>query len=285
MSQTKLFVKGHSWLNGGLQYHQLDDSNGESVGYYESGKIKFQYPLVNDKFHGICKSWHENGQLSQEEPFHHGILEGIKKKWYENGVLETEMIYREGVIDGLLRRWYSDGILYSTWVYVRGNRHGPYREWHDNGALSVEANYSNNLFNGALIKYDYDGKIKLKEVYVRGVIIKGEIRELLVSGNITAQRILKIRNAAVRRVCLEELGYGRFLSQVEHQIISKEGDSELVRIDWHKREEPICLVKVKCPSTEVYYTLRVPPTMKTVKEAVAWTFGMKDKEYLPEREA
>lgn len=30
------------------------------------------------------------------------------------------------------------------------------------------------------------------------------------------------------------------------------------------------------------YMLRVPPTMKTAKEAVAWTFGMGEKEYAPE---
>ena len=47
----------------------------------------------------------------------------------------------------------------------------------------------------------------------------------------------------------------------------------------------ICLVKVKCPSAEVYYTLRVPPEMKTCKEAVAWTFHMGKKEYNPQEEA
>ena len=44
-------------------------------------------------------------------------------------------------------------------------------------------------------------------------------------------------------------------------------------------------MKVKCPSTEAFYTLRVPPTMKTVEDAVAWTFGMSGIEYSPEQEA
>jgi len=283
VSQTEL-VKNYSWLKGNLQYHHLDHSKGEAVGYYESGKIKFHYPLVDDKFHGICKSWHENGQLRHEEPYHRGLLEGINKEWYADGALEAETSYHGGLLDGLARRWYPNGVLASTWAHVRGNRHGPHREWQDNGNLRLEANYSNNLINGVMTKYNLEGKVSQKEVYVRGVIVKGEIKELLTNGKITAQHILKIRNTALRRVCLEELGYARFLSQVEHTVIEKEGDRELIRIEWLKREEPICLVKVKCPSTGVFYTLRVPPSMDTVKKAVAWTFGMKDKEYLPEQE-
>jgi len=284
VSQTEL-VKNYSWLKGNLQYHNLDHSNGEAVGYYETGKLKFKYPLVSDKFHGACRNWYENGQLCHEEPYSHGLLEGISKRWYPDGALKAETSYHGGLLDGLDRHWYPNGVLEATWVHVRGNRHGPHREWHDNGKLRLEANYANNLINGVVTRYDLNGKLKHKELYARGVIVKGEIKELLTSGTITAQHILKIRNTALRRVCLEELGYARFLSQVEHTVIEKEGDRELIRIVWHKREEPICLVKVKCPSTGVFYTLRVPPTMKTIKAAVAWTFGMKDKEYLPEQEA
>ena len=72
---------------------------------------------------------------------------------------------------------------------------------------------------------------------------------------------------------------------VEHEIIDKDGDYELVKIRWHKKEMPIVLVKVKCPSTGAFYVLRVPLSIKTVKEAVAWTFGMATKDYKPEEES
>jgi len=131
------------------------------------------------------------------------------------------------------------------------------------------------------MKWDEQGKLTEKKIYVRGVILPPKIQKIISSGALTAQYILNIRNTALRRICLEELGYERFLLQVNHEVISKEGDCELVRIDWHKREEPISLVKVQCPSTGVFYTLRVPPRMKTVKQAVAWTFNMEDSEYAP----
>jgi hypothetical protein len=32
------------------------------------------------------------------------------------------------------------------------------------------------------------------------------------------------------------------------------------------------------------YWLRVPPYMRTAREAVAWTFGLSGKEYAPDKE-
>ena len=111
-----------------------------------------------------------------------------------------------------------------------------------------------------------------------------KIAAVLTSGKLTAKDIINTRNAAVRRICLEELGYERFLFQVGGTVIDKDGDQDLVQVDWHKSEEPIYLVKVKCPSIGVFYTLRVSPNVKTVKEAIAWTFRMKPKDYSPQIE-
>jgi hypothetical protein len=52
-------------------------------------------------------------------------------------------------------------------------------------------------------------------------------------------------------------------------------------IPLRKNEEPIFLVKVKDPSLQVYYMLRVPPNVRTCKEAIAWTFGLSSEEYNP----
>jgi hypothetical protein len=41
---------------------------------------------------------------------------------------------------------------------------------------------------------------------------------------------------------------------------------------------------VQDASTDREYYLRVPPTIQTVEEAVAWTFGLTAGEYRPARE-
>lgn len=45
--------------------------------------------------------------------------------------------------------------------------------------------------------------------------------------------------------------------------------------------EPVRAVRVQCPTTGREYLLRVPPTVATAHEAVAWTFGLTAEEYRP----
>ena len=54
-------------------------------------------------------------------------------------------------------------------------------------------------------------------------------------------------------------------------------------------DEPIVMVKVLNSTPEPdgsikSYFLRVPPTIKTAREAVAWTFDMKPEEYRPRKQ-
>jgi hypothetical protein len=255
----------------------------------EKKKIRFFVNLDPNKFSLLCRGERQIAMINRSDHGYFyllkGLLEGVRNRWYENGQLEEQVNYRSGLLEGVAKRWHPNGALEATWLHQRGVRHGTHCEWHENGKLRVEAVYFNGLITGIFKRYDTDGKIQRKEVYVRGVIIRGHVKKLLESDTLTAEQILKIKNTALRRVCLEQLGYGRFLNQVKHEIISRDGEYELIRINWHKREEPIYLVKVKCSTTGVFYTLRVPPTMKTVKEAIAWTFGIKANEYAPQVEA
>jgi len=129
------------------------------------------------------------------------------------------------------------------------------------------------------------GRIESRTLYFRGISLFKQTDIDKGSDTVTAQDIINIKNATARRECLKEFGYERFLVELKHDVIDKKEDYELVRVSWHKEEEPICLVKVKCPSTGAFYTLRVPPTTKTIKEGVAWTFGVGEKEYLLEQES
>lgn len=276
-----------SWLEGKLQYKKLDDngSRAEAIGYYPNGNLKFRYFLVNNKLNGDGRLLYEEGRLCLEESFVNGKLHGIRREWYSNGNLESEEFYKDGLRNGISKSWYLDKKQKTQCVYLNGTLHGLCLDWYLNGQLVERKGYESGLMHGACMKWDEQGNLREKKIYVWGVIVPPKIQEIIDSGKLSAQYILTIRNTALRRICLEELGYGKFLAQLEHEVIDKKEDYELVMVNWHKREEPICLVKVKCPSTGVYYTLRVPPRMKTVQDAVAWTFGMKTKEYHPEKEA
>lgn len=96
--------------------------------------------------------------------------------------------------------------------------------------------------------------------------------------NLTAQDILTARNAELKQRALKTMGYERFVAETKPVTLDKNGDNELLRID------DIVLAYVKDSSTPRRYLLRVPPTMKTVHEAIAWTFGLRPEQYHPEIE-
>jgi antitoxin component YwqK of YwqJK toxin-antitoxin module len=277
---------GHSWLEGRLKYVYTspDKSTGEAIGYRENGAMRFRYVIVNEELHGTGCTYHENGQIETKEHYCRGLLHGTRQTWYPTGELYLESSYIQGMLHGPRKEWYRNGKLKRSEFYVNDRASGSWTEWYEDGTIKQEVAYRDGLRHGILKQRSPDGKTRSKKIYIRGVLITTKVSNLINDGELSAERILSIRNTAIRRVCLEEFGYARFLVQVPHQILDKDGDQELVKISWHKREEPIFLVKVKCPSTGAFYTLRVPPTMQRVRQAVAWTFGTGEKEYTPVQE-
>lgn len=100
--------------------------------------------------------------------------------------------------------------------------------------------------------------------------------------------ILSEPNAEVRRVMIERVGFERFLSAAHAETIHRDtdpgGPRELLRVRMEGDEDLVC-VSVRCPSTGRHYLIRVPPNMKTCRQAVAWTAGFDNAEdYAPEEE-
>jgi len=272
--------------NGRL--HTYSDPTDASVvinaGCYLDGQQMFRFTLKEGKLHGKGRLWYENGQPMREESFHHGRRHGIQRLWYRNSQMKSETFFLNGQYEGRKREWYANSQMKSEYFYKWNILEGPMTEWYSSGLIREQGYYREGLRHGIWKEFDEDGKIHGKEMFIRGVRMEGYIHRLLNSRRLSARHILRIKNASVRRLFLEELGYERFLAGMEHEILHSDGEYQLVKINWHPQEEPIYLVKVQCPSTTAFYTLRVPPHVKTVREAVAWTFGLSENQYLPQEE-
>ena len=356
MSQIKKGLDGQTWLGGRLVLKGEGNYAGstEAVGYHQNGRLRFRYPMLSGKFHGICRCWAGNEQLIVEEFYEHGKLHGISKEWHESGVLkrlsvymmgelrseekwfwtgqiESKSFFANGKLDGVRRTWLPSGELGSEYEYriglplwgkqwysaeqiaceenfKEGRLHGVQKGWHfcgvvkhecryldgapdgaqrtwfSDGRLQSEYHYREGRRHGLCQEWKKNGDLRSRKYYLRGVAIPKRLEQRILGDNLDAKTIIGIKNTEVRRVCLEAFGYARFLSQVEHKIVGRDGEQELVKIRWHPREELLCLVRVKCPSTGAFYALRVPPGMKTVKAAVAWTFHMSPDAYDPVQE-
>jgi hypothetical protein len=105
---------------------------------------------------------------------------------------------------------------------------------------------------------------------------------------LTAREALAEKNAEVRRVMIERMGYLRFAQEAKAKILDQDKDGggvrQLLSIDL-REDEPLVGLSCICPSTGRQYLLRVPPTMKTCHQAVAWMAGFDDPSlYRPEIE-
>ena len=131
---------------------------------------------------------------------------------------------------------------------------------------------------GRKYSFDGNGKPKIISCYFGGVSIDPKFYEY--PENMAVEDVFHERNLTKRSIYIRLMGYSLFLSKLKkYDTIDSDGDYSLLAVGFVQDDEPIYLLKVKCASTGVYYTLRVPPTMRTCAEAVSWTFDMSPEEY------
>lgn len=94
--------------------------------------------------------------------------------------------------------------------------------------------------------------------------------------NIDPVEVLNAKNAEVRRYLIKRVGYQNIKDKVSAQVLHTEGDNELLKFGNGEM-----YVKVKDSSTEREYLLFVEGNHKTVRSAIAWTFGLREEEYNP----
>jgi len=92
--------------------------------------------------------------------------------------------------------------------------------------------------------------------------------------------LLTTKNAELRRVLIEEIGYEKICQDLQTIEIDNWQEYTLLRIDDDADIEPIFILKMICPSTGNIHTLRVPPDVNSAKEAVEWiNWGIDAEEF------
>lgn len=106
------------------------------------------------------------------------------------------------------------------------------------------------------------------------VLVKLEENQFL-----NVQDVLSVRNMEVQQRALKAVGYERFRAEADMTVIDVDGDDQLVAIN--AAGGNIVFAYVKDSSTPRRYLLRVPPDMQRVKQAIAWTFNLREDQYRP----
>jgi hypothetical protein len=102
---------------------------------------------------------------------------------------------------------------------------------------------------------------------------------------LTLERIADEWNIEARRHMIERFGFARFVREADATLIGEDHCGRLWSARIGRRFiDPIVVVEVENGTREPdgtrrRYFLRVPPTMRSAREAVAWTYGLTPEQY------
>jgi hypothetical protein len=107
---------------------------------------------------------------------------------------------------------------------------------------------------------------------------------------VTPARIARWANAERRRVAMERIGVEPFMHALGGTVVQQDDYGRLWRTEREIEGEPLVAVEVVNSTPEPdgsyrRYFLRVPPSVRTARRAVAWSFGLTRKVYAPVMES
>ena len=178
------------------------------------------------------------------------------------------------------------------------NNNGDFNEKaYKNGKVIRECNYIKGKKHGVEKFYNLSGRHIDSEFSHHGTRIPRWVYEKPES--ISTEEILEETNMEVRRAMLELQGFDVFLTRAEKagmvRVIDKDPDDKvgtLIEIDLNPNMDEMPferiqdarfyrLLKVKDGTLPKHYVLRVPRTVRTARQANAWTWGKEADEYKP----
>jgi hypothetical protein len=146
------------------------------------------------------------------------------------------------------------------------------------------------------------GADHLDNHFIHGVGFPADIWNSIVKKTISAKEAISLPDLAQRTIACQTIGYDSVLAELGAELIDEKTrimpngkdlcyklykinlkDDTAYVIDGYKIISAK-FVKVECPSTGRETLLRVPPTIHTVRTAIAWTFGMRPDDYMPDAE-
>ena len=85
--------------------------------------------------------------------------------------------------------------------------------------------------------------------------------------------ILKEENVDIRRELIRKMGIEMMLAHLPHKSLDKQGDYELLKIDFPGLAQDTWFLKMRNPSIDVFHLEGVERTCNTVEQAINWRAG------------
>ncbi len=109
--------------------------------------------------------------------------------------------------------------------------------------------------------------------FIRGI----QVPKKVIDGTYDAPYILSYPNVTIRSEMMKKYGIEQILQELQGETVDKNEEYELLKFPMpggNADNKAMQVLKMKCPSTQVWYALRVPPECRNIGEAINWTYGM-----------
>ena len=139
--------------------NRIDKANmkqGNWVGFYEEGNVKWEGEFKNDLKNGYFKEYSKEGNLVTTQKYIDGILQeeveelaklDIKTEYYPTGKPKIVASYKNNIPEGVRREYSPDGKIVAGYIFKTGVilgegiideagiKDGPWKEFYANGAI------------------------------------------------------------------------------------------------------------------------------------------------------
>lgn len=275
--------------NGGKRYYKdnvlrkIEFKNGEE-NYYGAGELHGILHRDNDLpaiINKQLKAWYKNGVRHRENDLPAVEYHSGEKQWHINGNLHRDNDHPA------IEQYLNNELQYFAW-FLNGRRHrlnkpaiirlNAYQKFDEEYWMNGQKHREDGP---AVINY-----LGINEYWLKNIFLEKGEHQKIVNHQITIDDINNATNVEKRRLLLEYYGIEKYVLDSKAKITLKDQYGVLYTIPQPDREEQIVVVRVKNSTPELdgshkEYFLRVPPAMKTPREAIAWTFGLSKKDYKP----
>lgn len=214
---------------------------------------------------GVCHSWYKNGRLVRQKFIYDNKITAYDYNAFRASCTVKDYagnVYYEitGVLDGRGSAYRGGHAIIGRNMEYWFNANHPF-EVKRRGRVIYAGQTENNQRVG---KWVLSGKINY---YESGVAIPKKLYETP-ADKLDPVEILKIDNAQLRMALIHKIGPEK-VAEVG-KVIHRDKDMRLYDIKGYD----VRVLRVRCPTTKVYYFLRVPRDTTKCEEARQWTFGV-----------
>ncbi len=212
--------------------------------------------------------------------------------WRDAAWLDAALLDAAWLDAALLDAAWRDASLISARARLDMRRGGLYIRWIARDAIHAvlaRIRIDKPLGQGSRLHYDSAPAIQYEDgsglFFWHGIRVPEQV--ITSPQTLEVNQVLGERNAEVRRAMIERYGLDRFVLDAGARTLNRWNDNELLVIDLPEDpDQRLVALKLRCPSTSAVYIIRVPPNQKTVRGALAWSFGLdRAEDYVLQKES